>query len=82
VFVSSSDARAAAGGEAKPVQPLVITRPSKVDGKRPVKFEIFDKAPSMKSERWERVVAVVCQGKKWQFQGYPFPVRHGRLLLT
>jgi parafibromin len=72
--MSSTDARASAGGLAKPVQPMIITRPSKVDPKRPVKFEIVDKAPSMNSERWERVVAVICQGKKWQFRGYPFRV--------
>ena len=74
-FLSTTDARAALDGAAKPVQPVVIARPSAADPRRQVRYEVVDKAPSTGSERWERVVAVVCLGKKWQFRGYPFKVR-------
>lgn len=73
-FLTTTDARAALDGAAKPTQPVVISRPSALDPRRQVRYEVVDKAPSTGSERWERVVAVVCLGKKWQFRGYPFKV--------
>lgn len=44
---------------------------------RPVRYEITDRAPSDKAT-WDRVVALFCLGKAWQFKAYPkalFPVR-------
>ena len=43
---------------------------------RPIRYEITDKAPTDKAT-WDRVVALFCLGKPWQFKGYPkqlFPV--------
>ena len=43
---------------------------------RPTRYEITDRAPSDKAT-WDRVVALFCLGKAWQFKAYPkalFPV--------
>lgn len=43
---------------------------------RPIRYEITDRAPSDKAS-WDRVVALFCLGKAWQFKSYPkqlFPV--------
>lgn len=43
---------------------------------RPIRYEITDRAPSDKAG-WDRVVALFCLGKAWQFKSYPkqlFPV--------
>jgi len=43
---------------------------------RPIRYEITDRAPSDKAT-WDRVVALFCLGKAWQFKAYPkalFPV--------
>ena len=79
-FEDVATARATQGG-APPAQPVTVARSSAADPKRQVKFEIVDQAPSMKSERWERVVAVVCSGKIWQFKEWPFSVRRHWLML-
>jgi RNA pol II accessory factor, Cdc73 family, C-terminal len=60
-------------GEKKP-DVLHIKRP--LPSGKSLRFEIRDRVPSNGSKNWERVVAVVCSGKLWQFKkGYPFPVR-------
>jgi RNA pol II accessory factor, Cdc73 family, C-terminal len=79
-FESVAAARAAHADAIQ--QPVVVARPSASDPKRMIKYEIVDKAPSAGSARWERVVAVICHGKKWQFSGYPFPVRALQQTLT
>ena len=43
---------------------------------RPIRYEITDRPPSDKAT-WDRVVALFCLGKAWQFKAYPkalFPV--------
>ena len=69
-------AEAAAKKQAKPTA-LHIKRVNKAG--RPIKYEITDRLPADKS-RWQRVVALFCQGKAWQFKQYPdegdFKVRH------
>ncbi|XP_058085014.1 protein CDC73 homolog isoform X2 [Magnolia sinica] len=35
-------------------------------------YEVRDKPSTMKSEDWERVVAVFVLGKEWQFKDWPF----------
>ncbi|DBA92006.1 TPA: hypothetical protein ACH3X2_003894 [Trebouxia sp. C0005] len=37
---------------------------------RPIRYEITDRAPSDKAT-WDRVVALFCLGKAWQFKAYP-----------
>ena len=39
--------------------------------KSPVKYHVTDRDPSRK-EDWDRVVAVFCLGKAWQFKKWPF----------
>lgn len=60
-------------GEKLP-QVLLVSRPSVADPNRKVEYELVDQPPSKGSSRWERVVGVICQGKKWQFKEYPFKV--------
>ena len=74
-FEGPASAKAAVQASGPLAQPIVISRHSKLTPKRPVKFEVVDQAPSAKSERWERVVAIICSGKKWQFDNFPFAVR-------
>lgn len=40
--------------------------------KRPVKYQLMERPPSRNSKDWNRVVAVVSQGVKWQFKDFPF----------
>ena len=69
-------AEAAAKKQAKPTA-LHIKRVNKAG--RAIKYEITDRLPADRS-RWQRVVALFCQGKAWQFKQYPdegdFKVRH------
>lgn len=37
----------------------------------PVQYQVTEKAPAAGSPDWERVVAVVVQGAKWQFREWP-----------
>ena len=75
--VEGSRQEAAAEGKGKASKDRIhrtIGRP------RPIRYEITDKAPSDKAT-WDRVVALFCLGKAWQFKAYPkalFPV--GKLL--
>ncbi|EFN59429.1 hypothetical protein CHLNCDRAFT_56751 [Chlorella variabilis] len=39
--------------------------------KAPVKYWVTDKEPAHKQD-WDRVVAVICLGKAWQFKKWPF----------
>ena len=70
-FMTTADARAAGVTASNPV---IIAKPNSADPKRPVQYELVDQAPSKHSERWQRVVAVVCLGKKWQFSEFPYKV--------
>lgn len=47
-----------------------VERMSKT-GKK-VKYDISDREPRDKRD-WDRVVAVICLGKPWQFRNWPFP---------
>ena len=71
--VEASRQEAAAAGQAK----LPKDRIHRSIGRnRPIRYEITDKAPTDKAN-WDRVVALFCLGKAWQFKGYPknlFPV--------
>ncbi|GMH36728.1 hypothetical protein BSKO_04601 [Bryopsis sp. KO-2023] len=40
--------------------------------KRPVQYQLMEKTPAKDSKDWNRVVAVVSQGVKWQFKDFPF----------
>lgn len=42
------------------------------DRSTPVEYMVTDKAPPEKSPDWQRVVAVVVQGAKWQFKDWPY----------
>lgn len=56
---------------------LGVQRPEKVrierevNGKK-IKIDILDREPRDKKD-WDRVIAVVCLGKPWQFRSWPFP---------
>ena len=63
----------AAKGEAKEAKAKIHRT---IGRNRPIRYEITDRAPSDKGT-WDRVVALFCLGKAWQFKGYPqqlFPV--------
>ena len=50
----------------------VYERCMRLEGKtKPVKYHITDKDPT-KKEDWDRLVAVCCLGKTWQFKKWPF----------
>jgi hypothetical protein len=73
-FVPLEQTAMVKSGEKKP--DLLHIKRQMPSGKT-LRFEIRDRVPSDGSKNWERVVAVVCSGKLWQFKkGYPFPVRH------
>ncbi|GLC40122.1 hypothetical protein PLESTF_000620700 [Pleodorina starrii] len=62
-------AQAAAGGAPKP-STVTIRRTAH----RPapgVEYTVTDKPPAVGSADWDRVVAVVVQGAKWQFKDWP-----------
>lgn len=41
---------------------------------KPVQYELTDRVPKREAKAdWGRVVAVIVNGAKWQFQGWPFP---------
>lgn len=70
----SEQTAALLAGDKKP--DLLMIKRQNAAGKS-VKFEIRDKVPREGSKNWERVVAIVCSGKLWQFKkGYPFSVRN------
>lgn len=63
--------QAAAAGAKKPDQSYISmmrTAGRKAPG---IKYHITDKEPQ-KEEDWNRVVAVFCLGKAWQFRRFPF----------
>ncbi len=39
---------------------------------KPVAYEVTDQEPRHRRD-WDRVVAVFCSGKAWQFKKWPFP---------
>ena len=39
---------------------------------RMMKFRIYDDTSSFRKFEWKAVVAVIADGKKWQFTGWPF----------
>lgn len=65
-------ARAAGMSRASGVVP--VNKPHPADPKHPAVYEVTDQPPGRHSERWTRVVAVICLGKKWQFTDFPFKV--------
>jgi hypothetical protein len=71
-FVPLHETAAVKAGEKKPE--VIRIRRQTPSGKT-LKFDIQDRVPRPESKTWERVVAVVCSGKLWQFKkGYPFKV--------
>lgn len=71
--MTSADARCGMTGGEKP-SVVLLSRPSAIDPARKITYELVDQPPSKASCRWERVAAVICQGKRWQFKEYPFKV--------
>lgn len=71
-FVPLEQTAAIKAGEKK--EDSLLIRRQTPDGKT-IKFEIWDRVPREQSPNWERVVAIVCSGKLWQFKkGFPFTV--------
>ena len=71
--VEASRQEAAAAGKGKASKDRIHRT---IGRQRPIRYEITDKAPSDKAT-WDRVVALFCLGKAWQFKAYPkalFPV--------
>lgn len=71
--VEASRHEKAAKGEAKEAKSRIHRT---IGRNRPIRYEITDRAPSDKAT-WDRVVALFCLGKAWQFKAYPkalFPV--------
>lgn len=71
--VESSRQEAAAVGKGKVSKDRIHRT---IGRQRPIRYEITDKAPTDKAT-WDRVVALFCLGKAWQFKAYPkalFPV--------
>lgn len=79
-FMTSADARSTLPGGEKP-SVVLVSRPSVVEAARKITYEVVDQPPSKSSSRWERVAAVICQGKRWQFKEYPFKVKTSVLSL-
>ncbi|EFJ51730.1 hypothetical protein VOLCADRAFT_103365 [Volvox carteri f. nagariensis] len=71
-FVPAAQAQAAASGAPKPSS-LTIRRTAH-RGPPGVEYTLTDRAPPAGSPDWERVVAVVVQGAKWQFKDWPYKV--------
>lgn len=67
VFVPPDEARAR-----NPAKPS-YERCMRIEGRNPpgIKYHITDRDPT-KKEDWERLVAVLCLGKPWQFKKWPF----------
>ena len=78
--MTSADARSTLPGGEKP-SVVLVSRPSVVEAARKITYEVVDQPPSKSSSRWERVAAVICQGKRWQFKEYPFKVKTSVLSL-
>lgn len=66
--LSNPRARPQAGGQTKKDR-LVVQR--SMGREQPVAYEITDIEPRHRQD-WERVVAVLCSGKAWQFKKWPF----------
>eukprot|EP00892_Ulva_mutabilis_P009876 jgi/Ulvmu1/7260/UM035_0047.1 len=70
-FMTTAEARAGIAGGDKP-SIVLVSRKQPTDPARTITYELVDQPPSKSSPRWERVAAVICQGKRWQFKEYPF----------
>lgn len=70
-FVPSAEA-AAAAGNVKPAKGLDYTRTALRSGPRMPRYHVTDKVPRSGHPDWKRVVAVIVQGKAWQFKDFPF----------
>lgn len=71
--VETSRQEAAAAGKGKASKDRIHRT---IGRQRPIRYEITDRAPTDKAT-WDRVVALFCLGKAWQFKAYPkalFPV--------
>ncbi|KIY94217.1 putative Parafibromin [Monoraphidium neglectum] len=58
--------------EANPAKPASLTIKRTMLRDKPTPYVITDKAPAKGSSDWRRVVAVIVQGKAWQFKDFPF----------
>lgn len=66
IFVPPDEARA------KNPQKPSYERCMRTEGrKQPIKYHVTDRDPT-KKEDWDRLVAVFCLGKTWQFKKWPF----------
>jgi hypothetical protein len=61
------------------LQPTAGKRPEKLPlgvektvAGRPLKFRVYDDTSNFRKFEWKSVVAVIADGKKWQFSGWPF----------
>ncbi|GIM02248.1 hypothetical protein Vretimale_7163 [Volvox reticuliferus] len=68
-FVPAAKAQAAASGAPKPTS-LTFRRTAN-RGSPGVEYAVTDRPPAPGSPDWDRVVAVVVQGAKWQFKDWP-----------
>ena len=66
-FVDPNSARRKKG-YSKPKSLEVLRRMAK--NNKEVTFEIIDDAKRLRGKDWDRVVAVLAQGKEWQFKGW------------
>ncbi|KAF8059437.1 CDC73 [Scenedesmus sp. PABB004] len=81
-FVRSDEAAAAAGG-VKPAKALEFNRTALRTGPRFPRYQITDKVPKAGHPDWQRVVAVILQGKAWQLKEFPFRgAERGELMET
>ncbi|KAL3133393.1 hypothetical protein ABBQ38_007261 [Trebouxia sp. C0009 RCD-2024] len=65
--VETSRQEAAAAGKGKASKDRIHRT---IGRQRPIRYEITDRAPTDKAT-WDRVVALFCLGKAWQFKAYP-----------
>ncbi|GLI63558.1 hypothetical protein VaNZ11_006411 [Volvox africanus] len=68
-FVPAAKAQAASGGAPKPTS--LTFRRTASRGSPGVEYTLTDRPPAPGSPDWDRVVAVVVQGAKWQFKEWP-----------
>eukprot|EP00879_Flechtneria_rotunda_P013823 GHRR01014436.1.p1 GENE.GHRR01014436.1~~GHRR01014436.1.p1 ORF type:complete len:271 (+),score=80.02 GHRR01014436.1:955-1767(+) len=69
-FVPSEEAMKA--NPIKPTQAVEFTRTALRHGPHHPRYQVTDKVPKPGHPDWKRVVAVIAQGKAWQFKGFPF----------
>ena len=67
-YLTTAEAKKRKGSSVKPKMVEVVRNIPKTD--KSLTFEIIDSPMKLTVQDWERVVAVVVQGKAWQFKGW------------